>query len=98
MNFTRTDQERLNAQLERMSLRNEEYNEASTVLEGGMSFEDRKAQEIVDRSVTLLDGHYQVKLPFRQDPLPPRPTRQSPSDREEINGVELEDAEGSSIT
>ena len=54
-----------------LRLINEEYNEASTVLEGGMSFEDRKAQEIVDRSVTLLDGHYQVKLPFRQDPPPP---------------------------
>ena len=78
VNFARTDRERLNAQLERMY--NEEFSEANADVEEGMSFEDRKAQEIMDRSVTLSNGHYQLKLPFRQDPpnLPdslPRPER-----------------------
>ena len=71
MNFTRTDQERLNAQLGRMY--NEEFSEAYADVEEGMSFEDRKAQEIMDRSVTLSNGHYQLKLPFRQDPPPNLP-------------------------
>ena len=62
-NFTRTDQERLNAQLERMY--DEEFNEASADFEEDVSFEDRKAQEIMDRSVTLVNGHYQLKLPLR---------------------------------
>ena len=66
VNFTRTDQERLNAQLEGMN--NEEFSEAYVDVEEGMSFEDRKAQEIMDRSVILSNGHYQLKLPFRQDP------------------------------
>ena len=65
VNFTRTDQERLNAQLERMY--NEEFSEAYADVEEGMSFEDCKAQEIMDRSVTLLNGHCQLKLPFCQD-------------------------------
>ena len=65
VNFTRADQESLNAQLERMykSLvkpRNADLTE-------GKSVEDRKAQGVMYRSVTLLDGHYQLKLPFRQD-------------------------------
>ena len=65
VNFTRTDQERLNAQLERMY--DEEFNEASADFEEDVSFEDRKAQEIMDRSVTLVNGHHQLKLPFRQE-------------------------------
>ena len=32
-----------------------------------MSVEDRKAKEIMDQSATLVNGHYQIKLPFRQE-------------------------------
>lgn len=45
----------------------------------GMSIEDRKAKRIMDMSATLVNGHYQLRLPFRQDPpnLPDsRPTAQ----------------------
>lgn len=55
---------RLNAQLERMY--HEEFNEISTSVDEGMSVEDRKAQRIMDQSATLVDGHYQVKLPIRK--------------------------------
>ena len=49
VNFTRTNQERLNAQLERMY--NEVFSKAYADVEEGMSFENRKTQEIMDRSV-----------------------------------------------
>ena len=42
-------------------------NESSADFEEGISFEDCKAQEIMDRSVTLVNGHYQLKLPFHQE-------------------------------
>ena len=64
VNFTRTEEERLNAQLERMN--HEEFNEISTSVDAGMSVEDRKAQRIMDQSATLVNGHYQIKLPFRK--------------------------------
>ena len=37
----------------------EEFNEASA--DFGVYLEDRKAQEIIDQSVTLVNGHYQLK-------------------------------------
>ena len=47
VNFTHTERENLNTQLERMY--NEEFGDINTALEEGMSVEDRKAKEIVDR-------------------------------------------------
>lgn len=67
VNFTRTGQDSLNAQLECMY--NEQFTETSTDVEEGMSVEDRRAQELMDRSATLVDGHYQLKIPFRRDSL-----------------------------
>ena len=32
-----------------------------------MSVEDRKAQELIDRLASIVNGHYQLKLPFRQE-------------------------------
>ena len=46
---------------------NEEFDDINTALEEGMSVEDRKAKEIMDQSATLVNGHYQIKLPFRQE-------------------------------
>ena len=65
VNFTHTERENLNTQLERMY--NEEFGDINTALEEGMSVEDRKAKEIMDQSATLVNGHYQIKLPFRQE-------------------------------
>lgn len=65
VNFTRTEQERLNAQLEGMY--DVEFSESKAYVEKGLSGEDREAREIMERSATLLDGHYQLKLSFRQD-------------------------------
>ena len=45
----------------------EEFDEYSADFEEGISFEDRKAQEIMDWSVTLANGHYQLNLPLRQE-------------------------------
>ena len=60
-----TQQEILNAQLERMY--NEEFGDTNGDLEEGMSIEDRKAREIIDQSATLVNRHYQIRLPFRQE-------------------------------
>lgn len=65
-NFTRTEQDILNSQLERMY--NEEFRDVNTDVGEGLSVEDRKAAELMDKSTTLVNGHYQLKLPFRQDP------------------------------
>ena len=65
VNFTYTERENLNTQLERMY--NEEFGDINTALEEGMSVEDRKAKEIMDQSATLVNGHYQIRLPFRQE-------------------------------
>lgn len=60
----------LNAQLERMY--KEEFGDTNGTLEEGMSVEDCKAEEIMDQSATLVNGHYQIRLPFREDvPNPP---------------------------
>ena len=65
MNFTHTDRENLNTQLERMY--NEEFGDINTALEEGMSIEDCKDKEIMDQSAILVNGHYQIRLPFRQE-------------------------------
>ena len=52
INFTRTGQDSLSVQLERMYY--EEFVEADANAEEGMSVEDRKAQELKDQSATLV--------------------------------------------
>ena len=47
---------------------NEEFTEANADAERGLSIEDRRARKIMDQSATLVNGHYQLKLPFRKDP------------------------------
>ena len=59
-----TEGENLNTQLERMY--NEEFGDINTALEDGMSIEDYKIKEIMDQLATLVNGHYQIRLPFRQ--------------------------------
>ena len=86
VSFTHTQQEILNAQLERMY--NKEFGDTNGDLEG-MSIEDRKAREIMDQSATLVNGHYQIRLPFRQE-FPKLPD--SLSTAEETDVVEKEDA------
>ncbi|XP_068712838.1 uncharacterized protein [Montipora foliosa] len=65
VNFTHTERENLNTQLERMY--NEEFGDINTALEEGMSVEDCNAMDVMDQSATLVNGHYQIKLPFRQE-------------------------------
>ena len=57
----------LNAQPECMY--NEEFGDTNRTLEEGMSVEDCKAKEIMDQSATLVNGHHQTQLPFREDVL-----------------------------
>ena len=65
INFAHTGQDSLSIQLERMH--DEEFVEADANAEEGMSVEDRKAQELMDQSATLVNRQYQLKLPFRQE-------------------------------
>ena len=46
---------------------NEEFGDTNGTLEEGMSVEYRKAEVIMDQSVTLANGHYQIQLPFREE-------------------------------
>ena len=42
---------------------NEEFGYTNGTLEEGMSVEYRKAEVIMDQSVTLVNGNYQIQLP-----------------------------------
>ena len=41
-----------------------------TLIDGeeSLSVEDQRAKQIMDESVVLVNGHYQLKLPFRHSP------------------------------
>ena len=67
VNFVRNDhEEMLSKQLEH--LYNAEFGDTLVDVEQSLSFEDRRAKQIMDESVVLVNGHYQLKLPFRQSP------------------------------
>ena len=69
VNFVKSDHEELlSRQLE--DLYNAEFRDTLVDVEDSLSFEDRKAKQIMDESAVLIDGHYQLKLPFRN--CPPR--------------------------
>ena len=74
VNFTHTERENLNTQLERMY--HEEFGEINTALKESIPVEDRKAKEIMDQSATLINGHYQIRLPFHQE-FPSHPDHDS---------------------
>lgn len=44
---------------------NQEFNEKALEVEHGMSVEDKKFEEIMERSACMLKGHYCMDLPFR---------------------------------
>ena len=67
VNFVRSDhEEMLSKQLEH--LYNAEFGDTLVDVEQSLSLEDRRAKQIMDESVALVNGHYQLKLPFRQSP------------------------------
>ncbi|KAL9956038.1 hypothetical protein ACROYT_G037457 [Oculina patagonica] len=67
VNFVRSDhEEMLSVQLER--LYNTEFKDTILDVEESLSFEDQRAKQIMDESAVLVDGHYQLKLPFRHSP------------------------------
>ena len=67
VNFVRNDhEEMLSKQLEH--LYNAEFGDTLVDVEQSLSFEHRRAKQIMDESVVLVNGHYQLKLPFRQSP------------------------------
>ncbi|XP_031549036.1 uncharacterized protein LOC116286627 [Actinia tenebrosa] len=65
VSLTSTEHEKLNLQIERMY--NDEFGNSYNDADEGMSIEDHRAKDIMDKSVKLIDGHYQLRLPFRQD-------------------------------
>lgn len=65
VSLTSTEHEKLNLQIERMY--KDEFGNTADDIDEGMSVEDHKAKEIMDKSAILIDGHYQLRLPFRQD-------------------------------
>ena len=68
VSFVRSNhEEMLSKQLEH--LYNAEFGDTLVDFEQSLSFEDRKAKQIRDELVALVDGHYQLKL---QSSLPSR--------------------------
>ncbi len=57
----------LNRQLER--LWTTDFNESTADTKSSLSVEDKRAAEIMDRSLKFKDGHFQVALPWRKEPV-----------------------------
>ena len=66
INFTRKGDTVLLQQLHEMW--KTEFNDVTYSSEGTLSLEDKKALEIMDATVTRVDGHYQLSLPWRRSP------------------------------
>ena len=67
VNFVRSDhEEMLSKQFEH--LYNAEFGDTLVDVEQSLSFEQRGAKQIMDESVALANGHYQLNLPLRQSP------------------------------
>ena len=56
-------EEMLSMQLDR--LYNTEFRDSLVEVEQSLSVENRRAKQIMEESVVLVDGHCQIKLPFR---------------------------------
>lgn len=61
VNFLRKDDELLHQQVERMF--NADFNEPTVDLMTSMSLDDKKALSMMESSVKLVNGHYQLDLP-----------------------------------
>lgn len=65
-NFVRHDDEMLHRQMERMF--RSDFNEPMVSSKVAMSIEDQIALTQMEGSVKLVDGHYQLSLPWRYSP------------------------------
>ena len=64
VNFVKSNhEEMLSMQLDR--LYNTEFRDSLVDVQQSLPVEDRRAKQIMEESVVLVDGHYQIKLPFR---------------------------------
>ena len=63
VNFINEDQESISQQLERMY--NNEFTDTSTDASRSMSIENTRALTIMQSTICLVDGHYQLSLPWR---------------------------------
>ena len=66
VSFVRASQEMLSSQLRRMY--DAEFSECLASSKLAMSGEDRRALAILENSARLVDGHYQLALPWRYRP------------------------------
>ena len=64
-NFIRTDRGTINEQLEHIY--NAEFGDVLGDTPSSLSIEDIKSARIMKESAQLVDGHYQVRLPFRHE-------------------------------
>ena len=65
INFARTDRGTINEQLEHIY--NAEFGDVLGDTSPSLSIEDQKAARIMKESAQLVDGHYQVRLPFHHE-------------------------------
>lgn len=64
--FIRQEDELLSETVDKMFQM--DFSESTYSQDSSMSLEDRKAQTIVEKSLKVVDGHYQLDLPFRERP------------------------------
>ena len=51
-----------------MQVENTEFNDTLVDVEESLSLEDQREKQIMDGSVVLVNGHYQLRLPLRGSP------------------------------
>ncbi len=66
VSFARSEFDILDRKLERMY--NAEFDDINDDVVENMSVEDRRAEDIMNMTAVLKDGHYQIGLPFKHNP------------------------------
>ena len=66
VSFARSEFDILDRKLERMY--NAEFDDINDDVVENMSVEDRRAEDIMNMTTVLKDGHYQIGLPFKHNP------------------------------
>ena len=66
INFVKTRNDKIPNLLNK--LYNQEFSDINSY-KTGLSLEDQRAQKIMNDSAILVNGHYQIKMPFRSNPV-----------------------------
>ena len=85
VSFARSEFDILDRKLERMY--NAEFDDINDDVVENMSMEDRRAEDIMNMTTVLKDGHYQIGLPFKHNP--PRLPDSLPTAKKQLEYLKL---------